>query len=149
LPDSPMLGSKGLNIMKHGNPNLARRAKLVFCCSVFRNLVRQVGSASIRGARFDFGPAGIGRFYEQPLSTYAVGEAWALRAISYAFTALLVCPIRRSWVPPPFPPEKNERKPLDERKVALHFDPRPRSGSYFSVCHAEVPGSILGRGVIL
>ena len=28
-----------------------------------------------------------------------VGEAWALRAINCASTALLVCPIRRWWVP--------------------------------------------------
>jgi len=60
----------------------------------FRNLLWQVGSASIRGARFAFGLAGICRFYEQSWSTYAAGEAWALRAISCAFNALLVCPVR-------------------------------------------------------
>ena len=134
LPESPCSFArfadvglhKGLVMMKHGKPNLAR------------------------GARFAFGLAGIGRFYEQPLSTYAVGEALALCAISCAFTDLLVCPIRRSWVPPPLSPRNKTNENLwMKRKVSLHSDPRPRSGSYFSVCLAEDPGSILGRGVIL
>jgi len=48
VPDSPMLGPKDFIIMEHGKSNLARRAKFVFCCSIFRNIVWQVGSAIIR-----------------------------------------------------------------------------------------------------
>ena len=59
LHDSPMLGPKGLIIMEHGKPNLARRAKFVFCCLVFRKHVvaSRVGEHSWRkicfGASWD------------------------------------------------------------------------------------------------
>ena len=51
--------------------------------------------------------------------------------------------------PPPSPRNKTNENLWMKRKVSLHSDPRPRSGSHFSVCLAEDPGSILGRGVIL
>jgi len=72
---------------------------LCFAVRIFGNILLQVGSASIRGARFALSLVGIGRSDEQSLSTNMVREAWALRAVSCACTALLVCPIRRWWVP--------------------------------------------------
>ena len=100
LPESPMLGLQGLD--HHGAWQTEfglTREVCVCCCSDFRKILWQVGSASIRGVRFPFSLVGINVFVEQSLSRYAVGEAWALHAINCASTALLVCPIRRWWVP--------------------------------------------------